>query len=64
MVEVMRMKKDKMELEIIKKAVEIADNAFSYILEFIKPGVREIEIAAELEYFMKKQGLKVHLLKR
>jgi len=37
MVEVMRMKKDKMELEIIKKAVEIADNAFSYILEFIKP---------------------------
>lgn len=58
MVEVMRMKKDKMELEIIKKAVEIADNAFSHILEFIKPGVREIEIAAELEYFMKKQGAK------
>jgi len=53
-----------MELEIIKKAVEIADNAFSYILEFIKPGVREIEIAAELEYFMKKQGAKGNLLKR
>ncbi|GAE87639.1 aminopeptidase P family protein [Acetivibrio straminisolvens] len=56
--EVMRMKKDQRELEIIKKAVKIADDAFNHILGFIKPGVKEVEIAAELEYFMKKQGAK------
>ncbi|MCX7923274.1 MAG: Xaa-Pro peptidase family protein [Clostridia bacterium] len=56
--ETLRMVKDQDEIEIIKKAVEIADNAFSHIINFIKPGVREIEVAAEIEYFMKRQGAK------
>ena len=55
-VESLRLVKDQDEINVIKKAVEIADNAFSHIIKYIKPGVTELEIAAELEYFMKKQG--------
>lgn len=52
----LRMRKDHRELELIKKAVKIADDAFSHVLGYIKPGVKEVEVAAELEYYMKKQG--------
>jgi len=52
----LRMIKDEYEIQQIIKAVEIADNAYTHILGYIKPGVAEIELAAELEYFMKKNG--------
>jgi len=55
-IENLRVKKDKNEIDTIQKAVKIADNAFKHILGYIKPGVTEVEIAAEIEYFMKKQG--------
>ncbi|AUG57676.1 M24 family metallopeptidase [Acetivibrio saccincola] len=58
MVEDIRAVKDDEEIEIIKKAVEIADHAFSHILNYIKPGVSEYEIALELEHYMKKKGAK------
>lgn len=51
-----RQVKDAAEIACIKKACEIADRAFLKILEFIKPGVREVEVAAELEYFMRRFG--------
>ena len=51
-----RIIKDDDELENIKKAAEIADLAFLHILDYIKPGVKEMDIALELEYFMKKHG--------
>ncbi|MEN8907645.1 MAG: aminopeptidase P family protein [Clostridiales bacterium] len=51
-----RMIKDKKEIEKIKKAVEIADLTFNHILEYIKPNISEKDIAAEMEYFMKKNG--------
>lgn len=54
----LRMKKDKDELERIKKAVEIADDAFCHILKFLKPGIKEYEVSSELEYYMKKNGAK------
>lgn len=44
--------KDSTELKNIKKACEIADKAFARILQLIKPGVSERELAAELEYQM------------
>jgi len=56
MIESMRMVKDEGETDMIKRAVKIADDAFVHILGYIKPGVAEIELAAEIEYFMKKQG--------
>jgi Xaa-Pro aminopeptidase len=52
----LRMIKDEAEVVSIKKAVEIADNAFSKILSFIKPGMSEQEVALELEYYMRKFG--------
>ena len=44
------------ETEYIKKSQEITDKAFAHILNFIKPGVSEREIALELEFFMRKSG--------
>ncbi len=52
----LRMVKEEWELERIAKAEEIGDKAFSHILGYIKEGVSERDIAAELEYFMKRQG--------
>ncbi|MDR3551922.1 MAG: Xaa-Pro peptidase family protein, partial [Clostridia bacterium] len=52
----MRMVKSPVEIEFIKRAQQITDAAFNYILGEIRPGVSERDIAAELEYFMKKHG--------
>ena len=52
----MRMKKDEDELFLIEQAVNIADRAFEHIINYIKPGVIEREVAAQLEFFMKKEG--------
>ncbi len=57
-VEELRLVKDREEIEIIKKAVKIADDAFTHILGLIRPGTAEIEIAAELEFYMKRHGAK------
>ena len=51
-----RMVKDETELEKLQKAEAIGDAAFTHILDVLKPGIAETEIALELEYFMKKQG--------
>lgn len=48
--------KDDEELEKIRTAVKIADNAFHHILPFIREGVYEIDIATELDFYMRKQG--------
>ncbi len=52
----LRQVKDTSEIENIRRACEIADVAFEKILAVIKPGVREFEVAAELEYFMRRLG--------
>lgn len=52
----LRMVKDAAEITSIKKAVEIADHAFSHVLSFIKPGMSEQAVALELEYHMGKLG--------
>ncbi|MGI5873076.1 MAG: M24 family metallopeptidase [Bacillota bacterium] len=48
--------KDEDELVQIETAVKIADSAFHHILPFIKEGVYEIDIANELDFYMRKQG--------
>ncbi len=55
-IEKRRMIKTAYEIEKIRQAEEIGDKAFSHILGYIKEGVSERDISAELEYFMKKQG--------
>jgi len=44
--------KEKSELASIQKAVDISDIAFERILNLVAPGIRERELAAELEYQM------------
>lgn len=56
LIEELRMIKTKEELEIMKKAAQIADDAYDHIQSFIKPGVKEIEVANELEFFMRRRG--------
>ena len=51
-----RMVKDAEELAKLEQAEHIGDAAFTHILDVLKPGVSEREIALELEFFMKKQG--------
>lgn len=55
-IEELRQIKDEVELGKIKRAVEIADETFKYILGSIRPGITEVELAAEMEYHMKKLG--------
>lgn len=52
----LRSVKEEEELKRLARAERIGDEAFSYILTQIKPGVTELEIAAKLEYFMKSHG--------
>ncbi|MEK3890762.1 M24 family metallopeptidase [Bacillus sp. FSL K6-3431] len=56
LLENMRLIKSAQELSIIKEAADIADAAFKHILDFIKPGLTELEVANELEFFMRKSG--------
>ncbi len=44
------------EVELIKAAQAITDQTFTHILNFIRPGVTEREIAVEMEYTMRKLG--------
>lgn len=52
----LRMIKDEHEIELIKKAVAISDEAFSRIIKTIRAGMTEKEVAAELEYQMRLLG--------
>jgi len=56
MVEKIRMIKDEEEISLIAHAASIGDDAFKHILGIIKAGMTEIEVAIELEFFMKKHG--------
>ena len=55
-VDKVRSVKDADEIDLIRKAQTITDMAFEHILGFITPEKTEIEIALELEFFMRKHG--------
>ena len=52
----MRIKKDDTELALIRKAIRCAEDAFCVTRASIKVGQTEVDIAARLEYEMKKRG--------
>ncbi|MFW5986234.1 MAG: M24 family metallopeptidase [Halanaerobiales bacterium] len=56
MVEDLRYIKDENEIEKIRRAAGYADRAFTGILEIIRPGLSEKELALELEYLLRKAG--------
>lgn len=55
-IEKQRMIKDEKEIENIEKACQITDNCFKYLLNFIKVGKTEKEIAFEIEKYFKTNG--------
>jgi Xaa-Pro aminopeptidase len=55
-VEKLRLIKSPAEIKILKEAALIADAAYKHILSYVKPGLKEIEVANELEFFMRKNG--------
>ncbi len=57
LVMVLRAQKEEREIEYIKKAQKITDEIFQYVLNHLKPdAITELELAAEMEYQMKKLG--------
>ena len=52
LIENQRIVKDEEEFECVKKACEIADGAFEYIIRNIKKGMTEKEVAFEIERYM------------
>jgi Xaa-Pro aminopeptidase len=52
----LRMRKDALEIEIIRANLILTELGFHYIIRMLKPGMRESEVALELEYYLRKQG--------
>lgn len=55
-IESIRIVKNESETEKIKAAQRIAEEAFSHMLGFIKPGMTEKEISLELDFYMLSHG--------
>lgn len=51
-----RAKKSKKEIDYLTRAGKIASNSIEEIRDFLKPGISEFEIKAELEYLAAKKG--------
>lgn len=56
MIEKLREQKDDGEIAIIEKACAIADESFEHVLKMIRPGMTEIEVANQLDFFMRSLG--------
>ena len=56
MVESLRAIKDDGELELIMEAVKLADAAFEQVAPMIHPGMKEKEVAWEIERFLREKG--------
>ena len=53
----LRVTKIDLELELLKEAIDITTKAFNRMLRFVKPGVTEYEVAAELaKEYIKRRG--------
>ena len=57
------MVKDKRELELMWRAVKIADEAYLRLLDELQPGMTEKTLAGRLEYYMAAWEQKNSLLK-
>src|SRR5215472_8656192 len=55
-VETLRMRKDAGELALMRKAAMLAGEIVEFAVGLLKPGVREREVAAEVDYQMRKRG--------
>jgi Xaa-Pro aminopeptidase len=55
-VEALRMRKDPSELMQMRKAAIVAGEVVQHAIGLLRPGIREFEVAAEIEYQMRKKG--------
>ncbi len=56
MIEKQRMIKDEEEIENIKKACRVTDECFEHIVDYIRPGMTEKQIAREIDYYYYKHS--------
>ncbi|MFX3633612.1 MAG: M24 family metallopeptidase [Candidatus Pristimantibacillus sp.] len=56
LVEQLRMIKDDAELQVMQEAADLADATFLHIQKLLQPGVRESDIALEMEMYMRSHG--------
>jgi Xaa-Pro aminopeptidase len=56
LVEPLRLVKDEDELKIMREAALLGCKLFDHILGFLRPGLREIDVAAELEHEARSRG--------
>ncbi len=56
LVEYLRARKDAREIAQMRKAAILAGKVLEQAIRLLKPGVRELEIAGEIEYQMRKEG--------
>jgi Xaa-Pro aminopeptidase len=55
-VETLRMRKDARELAEMRQAADLGGAVVQHAIGLLKPGIREFEVAAEIEYQMRKKG--------
>ena len=56
LVESLLVTKDEEEIKKIKKAADISAKVYQEVLQYLRPGVKESDISAELEYRIKRNG--------
>ncbi|MFD1429916.1 M24 family metallopeptidase [Lacticaseibacillus mingshuiensis] len=56
MVAELREVKDDEELALIKRAIAIAEAGYDHVVATIHPGMTELEVATDLDFFMRQQG--------
>lgn len=56
MIEKQRMVKDEEEIENIQKACKVTDECFAHIVDYIRPGMTEKQIAREIDYYYYKHA--------
>jgi Xaa-Pro aminopeptidase len=58
-VELLRQVKDESELATIAKSVDIADEVFAEIVTEIKPGLTEVDLAARIDFLLRKKSSQI-----
>jgi Xaa-Pro aminopeptidase len=56
LIEELRVVKDRGEIEMIRQAGKVTSEVLRDVLPLIKPGTKELDLAAEIEYRMRKRG--------
>ncbi len=56
----LRLIKDPREIELLKKACDITGDAFQRVLKFVRPGIMEYEVEAEITHEFLRQGASGH----